>query len=137
MRVFRDETNLSVNPALWGSIQQALEESAYFILLASARAAASKWVRREVEFWLEHRGACTLLIAHTDGTIQWAPEVGDFDWERTDALPSTLKQAYAEEPKYADFTWVREAPDLSLRNPRFATEVARLISGVEIVRSTS
>ena len=130
MRVFRDETNLSINPALWGSIQQALEESAYFILLASPRAAASKWVRREVEFWLAHRGTRTLLIAHTDGTIQWDPEVGDFAWEQTDALPSALKQAYAEEPKYADFTWVREAPDLSLRNPRFATEVARLTSAV-------
>jgi WD40 repeat protein len=130
MRVFRDETDLSVNPALWGSIQQALEGSAYFILLASPGAAASKWVRREVEFWLAHRGSRTLLIAHTDGTIQWGPEGGDFDWERTDALPPTLQQAYAEEPKYADFTWVREAPDLSLRNPRFATEVARLVSAV-------
>jgi WD40 repeat protein len=130
MHVFRDETNLSVNPALWGSIQQALEGSAYFILLASPRAAASMWVRREVEFWLAHRGARTLLISHTDGTIQWDSESGDFDWERTDALPSTLRQAYAEEPKYADFTWVREAPDLSLRNPRFATEVARLVSAV-------
>src|SRR5262249_9182877 len=72
----------------------------------------------------------SLLIAHTDGAIRWDPDLGDFDWERTDALPSNLKQAYPEEPKYADFTWVREAPNLSLRNPRFATEVARLVSAV-------
>jgi WD40 repeat protein len=130
MRVFRDETNLSINPSLWGSIQQALEGSSYFILLASPRAASSKWVRRELEFWLSHRGAQTLLIAHTDGIIQWDPKVGDFDWKQTDALPPTLQKAYAEEPKYADFTWVRAAPNLSLRNPRFATEVARLVSAV-------
>ena len=42
MRVFRDETNLSVSPALWTSIEQALANSGSFILLASPAAAASR-----------------------------------------------------------------------------------------------
>src|SRR5262245_65690 len=35
LRVFRDETGLSVNPHLWGSIERAMDESRYFVLLAS------------------------------------------------------------------------------------------------------
>jgi hypothetical protein len=48
MRVFRDQTGLGVTPALWGSIQKALQESEYFLLLASPRAAQSAWVDREL-----------------------------------------------------------------------------------------
>ena len=71
MRVFRDQTGLGVTPALWGSIQTALEDSEYFLLLASPRAAQSAWVDREVEFWLETRSSSQLLIVLTDGELQW------------------------------------------------------------------
>ena len=50
IRVFRDATNLSISPHLWGEIAKALAESEYFLLLASPHASASKWVRREVNF---------------------------------------------------------------------------------------
>jgi site-specific DNA-cytosine methylase len=36
--IFRDQTGLSVTPALWSSIQGALDDSAYFVLLASPQA---------------------------------------------------------------------------------------------------
>ena len=42
LRVFRDDTSLSATPQLWPSIEQALGISRYFVLLASAEAAASK-----------------------------------------------------------------------------------------------
>src|SRR3712207_5686061 len=42
--IFRDQTGLSVTPALWTSIQQALDSSEYFVLMASPEAAASPWV---------------------------------------------------------------------------------------------
>ena len=35
LRVFRDKTGLSANPALWNSIVSALEQSEYLLLLAS------------------------------------------------------------------------------------------------------
>ena len=44
LRVFRDETGLSVNPHLWSSIEQALDDSRYLVLLASPEAAQSPWV---------------------------------------------------------------------------------------------
>ena len=39
IRVFRDKTSLSANPALWPSIEMALNDSEYFLLLASPEAA--------------------------------------------------------------------------------------------------
>jgi hypothetical protein len=41
MRIFRDKTGLAVTPELWGSIQKALADAEYFILLASPQAAQS------------------------------------------------------------------------------------------------
>ena len=69
--VFRDETSLAVTPALWPSIEAALLDSEYFLLLASPDAAASKWVQDEVACWLDHRPADHLLIALTRGEIRW------------------------------------------------------------------
>lgn len=50
IHVFRDKTSLSVTPALWSSIKKALSESEYFILLASPDAAASHWVKQEINY---------------------------------------------------------------------------------------
>ncbi len=55
LRVFRDDASLSANPHLWRSIQDALDSSRFFILLASPESAQSRWVEREVEHWLGGR----------------------------------------------------------------------------------
>ena len=67
LRVFRDDTGLSVNAALWPSIQSALDGSQYFILLASPEAARSEWVNKEVARWLELGRGSRLLPAVTAG----------------------------------------------------------------------
>lgn len=103
MRIFRDKTSLSANPALWHSIEQALSESEYFLLLAAPSSAKSSWVQREVQWWLQNRSAKKLLIALTDGAIFWNEQAGDFDWGKTTALPSCMKRAFLDEPLYADF----------------------------------
>jgi len=126
LRVFRDKTGMAVTPALWGSVQQALQSSEYFVLLASPQAAASKWVEREVEFWLTHRSADTLLIVLTDGVIVWDKQANDFDWTQTSALPRILSGRFAEEPKHLDLGWASDDSDLSLRRPRFMDAVASL-----------
>ena len=103
MRVFRDKTSLSANPALWHSIEQALSESEYFLLLAAPSSAKSSWVQQEVQWWLHNRSAEKLLIVLTDGAVFWDDRTGDFDWEKTTAIPSCLKGAFSAEPLYADF----------------------------------
>ena len=103
MRVFRDKTSLSANPALWHSIEQALSESEYFLLLGAPSSAKSSWVQQEVQWWLRNRSAGKLLIGLTDGAVFWDEQAGDFDWGKTTAIPSCLKGAFPAEPLYADF----------------------------------
>lgn len=127
-RVFRDKTGLAVTHALWDSIQRALDVSDYFILMASPAAAQSEWVHREVDFWLRHRSAATLLIVLTDGDITWNPKTDDFDWSRTNALPRVLEGQFRAEPLHLDLRWARVDTDVSVRRPRFLDAVATLAS---------
>src|SRR3712207_1362637 len=124
LRVFRDDASLSANPGLWSSIEQALQSSEFFILLASPEAAHSPWVEREVAYWLEHRSIATFLIVLTDGELVWDNEVRDFDWSRTTALPPSLRGAFSEDPRYVDLRWARDEKDVSLQNPHFRDAIA-------------
>src|SRR5215472_5407010 len=90
LRVFRDDTSLSATPHLWPTIEQALGQSRFLILLASREAAASQWVSKEVAYWLEHKSADTLLIAVTDGTLTWDNAANDFIWSDKTPLPPAL-----------------------------------------------
>src|ERR1035438_471075 len=60
-RIFRDKTTLAMTPQLWPSIQAALDESEFFLLLASVESCRSIWVEREIEYWLRNRPADKLL----------------------------------------------------------------------------
>lgn len=126
IRIFRDKTSLSVTPALWPAIEEALGDSQYFILLASPAAAQSPWVQKEVTYWLQQRGSQTLFITLTEGEIAWDDQTGDFDWSRTTALPAVLRQQYTNVPFYLDLRNLRKTADLSHRNPEFRDVVARL-----------
>jgi hypothetical protein len=87
MWVFRDKTGLSVTPSLWVTIEAALSHSEYFLIMASPEAAASKWVQREVDWWLSKWGTRNLLVLLTDGEVQWDPANNDWNWGSTTALP--------------------------------------------------
>ena len=117
MRIFLDKTNLSANPALWPTIEEALGESQYFLLLASPASAQSAWVQQEVGWWLKNRSVEKLVLCLTAGTILWDAKTGDFDWSKTDALPQNLKAAYAAEPLYADFREAKAAGRLRDSDP--------------------
>jgi WD40 repeat protein len=132
LRVFRDQSSLAANPDLWGTVERALRESHYFVLLASPEAARSPWVGREVAFWQEHRERDTFLIALTDGTIRWDNRAGDFDWNGTDALPGSLGGWFAREPLWVDLTWTRSLPtaELSLRHARFRDSAGTLAAAI-------
>lgn len=118
MRVFRDKTSLAMTPALWPSIQRALTESEYFLLLASPQAAQSQWVQQEVDWWLEHRSANTLFVVLTEGELIWNHATGDFD-----GLPAWLKGRFTSEPLYVDLRWARTMDNLSLRHSQFRANI--------------
>ncbi len=113
LRVFRDDTSLSATPHLWPSIEEALSQSRFLILLASAEAAASPWVGKEIEYWLAHKSPETLLIALTDGTLGWDHVLGDFAWSEGTPLPAVLRGKFAAEPRWTDLCAYRNGA-----NPR-------------------
>lgn len=126
IRVFRDETGLGLTPTLWPAIEQALGESEYFILLASPQAAASEWVRQEINWWLQHRDVDHLLLACTDGDLPWDGHGNSPVAEGRCALPEELAKALDSEPKYCNLRFARTSLDLSLRNPHFLFAVSQL-----------
>lgn len=123
--IFRDQTGLSVTPALWTSIQTALDKSEYFVLMASPEAAQSPWVNREIEHWVANKPLDHILPVVTDGDWRWDPAAKDFDADST-SVPPALRGVFAEEPLYLDLRWARDDQHLSLRHSRFRDAIAQL-----------
>lgn len=128
MRVFRDETTLATSPELWPSIESALEQSEFFLFLASPEAAQSYWVQKEFEFWLGRRSRDRMLIVLTDGELVWDRGARDFDWSKTTALPRGIAHGFEYEPLYLDLRWAKTQEDLSLGNPKFRSAIADVAS---------
>ena len=125
LRIFRDETGLSTNPHLWSSIESVLDESDWFVLLASEEAARSQWVNKEISHWLATKPVDHLLPVVTDGTWEWDPGAEDFS-AASSAVPQALRGALSAEPRHLDLRWARTETDLDLRNTRFRSAVADL-----------
>ena len=87
LNIFRDEASLSASPHLWTNIQSALQQSEYLIYMASPTSAASVWVNKEVEYWLEHKSIDNVLIALTDGEMKWDDENKNFLNPNNNSLP--------------------------------------------------
>lgn len=130
LHVFRDESSLSANPALWESIKSALDRSEYFILLACPEAARSPWVSNEIGYWLEHKPPDRLILVRTGGDICWDETQGDFNWETSSALPKSLRGCFTSEPLWVDLAWAHEASSLSLGHPGFRDAVADIAATV-------
>lgn len=131
-RVFLDNASLSADPSLWSSVERALSSSAWFVLVASPRAAGSPWVEREIRWWLENRSADLLLIVVAEGDLRWDPEAGDFDATASTALPPVLLGALREEPRWVTVPPVTEEhpelTDLEFRDT--VVDVATAIRGM-------
>jgi WD40 repeat protein len=130
LHIFRDKTNVPVTPRLWSTLQSALDDSDYFILLVSPEAARSEWVQREIEHWLQQHPPDRILMVLTDGALEWDRSSAAFDPSRTNALPEPLMRAFAEEPLYLDLRWARGENELSLKHPGFLQAVAELAASM-------
>ncbi|MFE7506233.1 TIR domain-containing protein [Promicromonospora sp. NPDC057488] len=124
LRVFCDRRALDPADGLWTTIRRALDTSRFLILVASPGAASSRWVRREVEQWRSMTPRRPVLLVRTGGQIVWDDVAGDFDWDRTTALPHALSGWFTEEPQWVDLEVPPER--LSLRDPVFQDAVATL-----------
>jgi len=130
LTIFRDETSLAAAHALTDTLKRALDNSRYFVLLASPAAARSKWVAQEVQHWLATKGSIPLLIVLTEGEIVWSDATSDFDWVRTTALPTALASTFDSEPKWEDVRSIKQLEDISPRNPVLQHATASLFSAI-------
>lgn len=125
LRIFRDESSLTASPHLWDSIAAALDASEWFILLLSPEAAASPWVNREIEYWVESHSVDRILPVVTGGIMAW-------DGQRLagSAVPPTLAKLFKAEPRWVDLRFAQEEEHLDLNNPRFLSAVADIASAI-------
>jgi DNA-binding beta-propeller fold protein YncE len=132
LRVFRDQTSLAASPHLWTTIEQALDNSRWLILMASPESAQSSWVAKEIGWWREHRPASRILIAVTGGELVWDASAGDLDWAASTALSKeALGHAFGQEPRWVDVRWARAQADrLRPADPRFQDAVADLAAAI-------
>jgi hypothetical protein len=107
-----------------------MDESRYFVLLASPAGATSPWVSREVEHWLATKPPETLLPVLTDGTLVWDNTARSFDVVRSSALSLALVGVFAEEPRFLDLRWARDKTQLDLRNGEFRSQMAALAAPI-------
>lgn len=66
-KVFRDQEELSASSDLNQHIRDALDESEFLIVICSPGAVASKWVCKEIAYFLEHHAQEKLLTVLTGG----------------------------------------------------------------------
>ncbi len=122
-RIFRDTSNLAVEPSLWDAVRGALDQSSHLIVLASPSAAASPWVDREIRHWLSSHPPESVILVHVAGVLRWDSETNDFGVAKSDALPPALRGVYPSEPLYVD---LGACSRLSLRDPAFRRAVAQV-----------
>lgn len=135
IRVFRYDASLPASPSLWASIEEALSESRWLILLASPAAGRSIWVGREVAWWLQNRdGARRTLLVLTEGELSWDEVERDFHPTRSTALHPALRGVFADEPRWVDARWTRGVNALDMRDPRMqqvVIDIAAAVRGLE------
>lgn len=122
IRVFRDNSALSTNPALWPAIEQGLRSARQLIVLTSPTAAASAYVERETVWWVAHKGVESILLVRDAGPLEWTAE-GRFSADSS--ITPSLRTAFADEPRWLDLRWLRDAANPTT-DPRFAEAVADL-----------
>jgi WD40 repeat protein len=104
LRVFRDATDLTASPDLWGRVTGALDASRYLVVVLSPTSARSVWVNKEVGYWLDKRGPDRLFLVTVGGRLFWDEAARRFDPERSEvALPvMTRPGSLPNEPFYVD-----------------------------------
>ncbi|MFD9702869.1 hypothetical protein [Lentzea sp. NPDC059081] len=125
-RVFLDNSVLAAESDLTGAILDGLSRAEHFLLLASPASASSRWVAKEVAWWLENRDRRSLFVLLTDGEAVW--DNGVLDLARTTALPEALHGI--PEPRCVDLRDLRDV-ELDARNPQWESVLADVVAPLD------
>jgi WD40 repeat protein len=131
--VFLDEHDLATDPELEGELFSAIEDSEYFIFLASEESQKpNSWCSKEIAHWFDKRkdaAADNMRFVITNGRLAFTTNRDDaIDWERSTAAPKVLEGKLHAEPFYLDLTALRDqAEHLDIRShPQFRASVCKL-----------
>jgi hypothetical protein len=81
-----------------------------------------------VQYWLEKKSKETLLLALTDGELQWDRAANDFIWNDNTPLPIALRGVFRSEPRWVDFRAVGTREN-SKEFMNLAADLASVIHG--------
>jgi WD40 repeat protein len=126
--IFRDESGLAANPDLWGTLRAALDESEYFIYMASPEAVRSPYTPKEIAYWISERGPEKIILAVAKGNARWDHDAGAFD-PGSDSLPVILHTAFKQVPLFVDLRGL-DPTNCHLRDPLFRDKVATIASAL-------
>jgi hypothetical protein len=116
------------------TIREAMDNAAWFMLLASISSAASIWVGKEIEYWLDRNGTDRMMLVVTEGDYAWDAATGDFDAERSSAIHSALRGVFTREPPMFDMRWMTTGPwcvSVDRWLTELATDIAALVLGCD------
>lgn len=132
VRIFRDDSSMSANPALWSTIEEGLRDARWLVVLLSPAAAASEYVANEIRWWLQYKDADHILLVHDQGTLSWDRFRNDFS-DASDCVPAPLRGAFREEPRWSDLSWFDAPGSSGTADPRFRERVADLAAAIREV----
>ncbi|MBT9558055.1 MAG: hypothetical protein IV100_18620 [Myxococcales bacterium] len=126
LRVFLDTSELGAASDL-GPIFDAIDQSRYFVLIASPGAADRPFVKRELDHWLEKKGTAQLLVARRNGVIAFL-DGGGLDWATTDSIPRTAlsEKHFVKEFIHSPFT----VPTADHRDREFRDAAVRIAAPI-------
>lgn len=149
-RVFRDTQDMPHTNRLWSEIKSRIDDSGYFVLIASCKSVASPWVPAELCYWLtsidlkepgtsfradrisvERLSRLMVVVAQDDW--KWQEDARDFDWEVTNCLPKYLAGVFTEMPMVADLRAVlarQGAQTLDRSDQAFIDALAQTIAKI-------
>src|SRR5829696_5547118 len=95
-----------------------------------SRGGRLQMVRREVEWWRSNRSASRMCIVLTGGELHWDDIEGDWDWDRTTALPPNARGMFDREPLWVDLSSVQTTQELDRSNPVLLDSVAQIAAPI-------
>ena len=112
MAVFRDSTDLPADADLAEVIEAGLDDSRYYVLIASPGSRGSKWVGQEIDHWLATKTAARkrIVLVLTDGRID-LDDAQQIDYDTSTALHEQMRGRFAKAPLYIDLSTARQKID--------------------------
>ena len=92
--IFRDDEELSASPSLPASIEQALANSQWLIVICTPAAAKSLWVEREIRTFvaMHGRGRVLAVLAAGDQNTSFPPAIRSSDTAHSEPLACDLRE---------------------------------------------